>query len=61
MLWPASGRLRLRGEDATTCGIESYACGKGRGGKDMVMINVRCMDGVDSGSFEVTKFDGRSL
>jgi hypothetical protein len=44
-----------------TCGIESYAYGKGRGGKDMVMINVRCLDGLDPDSFEVTKFDGRSL
>jgi hypothetical protein len=45
----------------STCGIESYAYGKGRGGKDMVMINVRCLDGVDPDSFEVTKFDGKSL
>jgi hypothetical protein len=44
-----------------TCGIESYACGKGRDGKDMVMINVRCLDGVDPESFEVMKFDGRSM
>jgi hypothetical protein len=44
-----------------TCGIESYAWGKGRGGKDMVMLNVRCLDGVDPEQFEVMKFDGRSL
>jgi hypothetical protein len=44
-----------------TCGIESYAYGKGRGGKDMVMINVRCLDGVDPTAFAVMKFDGRSM
>ena len=44
-----------------TCGIQSYAYGKGPGGKDMVMINVRCLDGIDVGQFEVMNFDGRSL
>jgi hypothetical protein len=44
-----------------TCGIESYAYGKGKDGRDMVMLNVRCLDGVDPDQFEVMKFDGRSL
>ena len=44
-----------------TCGIQSFASGKGPGGADMVMINVRCLDGVDPGAFEVLTFDGRSL
>ncbi len=44
-----------------TCGIQSFASGKGKGGADMVMINVRCLDGVDPDSLEVMKFDGRSL
>src|SRR5665213_1109534 len=44
-----------------TCGIQSYASGKGRDGSDMVMINVRCLDGVDPAQFEVMTFDGRSL
>ena len=44
-----------------TCGIESYAYGKGPGGKDMVMLNVRCLDGVDAERFKVKKFDGASL
>ena len=44
-----------------TCGIESYAYGKGPGGRDMVMLNVRCLDGVDVGQFKVKKFDGASL
>jgi hypothetical protein len=45
----------------STCGIQSFASGKGPGGKDMVMINVRCLDGVDPDQFEVMKYDGRSM
>ena len=44
-----------------TCGIQSYAYGKGPGGKDMVMLNVRCLDSVDTEQFKVKKFDGASL
>lgn len=43
------------------CGIQSYAFGKGPGGKDMVMLNVRCLDGVDADQLKVKKFDGASL
>jgi hypothetical protein len=43
------------------CGIQSYAYGKGPGGKDMVMLNVRCLDGVDVGELKVRKFDGARL
>ena len=45
----------------STCGIQSFASGKGPGGKDMVMVNVRCLDGVDPEKFKVMKFDGRSM
>lgn len=44
-----------------TCGIQSYAYGKGPGGRDMVMINVRCLDSVDVEELAVKKFDGASL
>ena len=44
-----------------TCGIQSYAYGKGPGGRDMVMLNVRCLDGVDADQFKVRKFDGAGL
>jgi hypothetical protein len=43
-----------------TCGIQSYAYGKGPGGKDMVMLNVRCLDDIDTEQFKVKKFDGAS-
>ena len=44
-----------------TCGIQSYAYGKGPGGKDMAMLNIRCLDGVDAEQFKVKKFDGASM
>jgi hypothetical protein len=74
---PASDFRLTAGEDATssfqfnkhnihhlfckTCGIESFARGKGPGGAEMVAINVRCLDNVDPDSFKVKKVDGRSL
>lgn len=44
-----------------TCGIESYARGTRPDGLEMVAVNARCLDGVDSDSLAVTKFDGKSL
>jgi hypothetical protein len=45
----------------STCGIESFARGTGPGGKEMVAINVRCLDGVDVTTLNVKTFDGRSI
>lgn len=44
-----------------TCGIQSFARGKGRDGAEMIAINVRCLDGVDPDSFKVKKVDGKSF
>jgi hypothetical protein len=54
-------RLTIHHPFCRTCGIQSYAYGKGPGGKDMVMLNVRCLDGVDAEQFNVKKFDGARL
>ena len=43
------------------CGIQPFAKGKGRDGSDMVMMNVRCLDGVDAEKFKVMKFDGANI
>lgn len=43
-----------------TCGILSFANGVGPDGKEMVAINVRCLDDIDLGSLKVTEFDGKS-
>jgi hypothetical protein len=43
------------------CGILSYGKGTTPDGKQMVAINVRCLDDVDVKALEITEFDGRSL
>ena len=43
-----------------TCGIESFARGKGPGGAEMAAVNVRCLDGVDLDSLDVKRVDGGS-
>ena len=43
------------------CGVGSFSRGIGPDGKEMVAINVRCLDGVDVGSLEPVPFDGKSL
>ena len=45
----------------STCGIQSFARGKGPDGAEMIAINVRCLDGVEPDLFKVKKFDGRSM
>jgi hypothetical protein len=44
----------------STCGVTSFARGKGRDGKPMMAINTRCLDGVDVARLDVTHFDGAS-
>ena len=44
----------------TTCGTQSYAHGKTPDGKPMVAINVRCLEGVDPASLQITQVDGKS-
>lgn len=44
-----------------SCGVESFARGRTPDGRDMVAINVRCLDDVDMSALKPTPFDGRSL
>ena len=44
-----------------TCGVESFARGKGKDGRDVFAINVRCLDGVDIATLSPKPFDGRRL
>lgn len=44
-----------------TCGVRSFARGKGPGGKEMAAINVRCLEGVDYDALPVKKVDGKSF
>ena len=44
-----------------TCGITSYSRGKDpKSGKDMVAINLRCLDGLDLDTVKITPYDGKS-
>lgn len=42
------------------CGIKPFSEGMGPGGKPMMAINVRCLEGVDVAALEVQAYDGRS-
>lgn len=45
-----------------TCGVRPYAFGAGPDGKESAMVNVRCLDGVDVHTLEVSqRYDGKSL
>src|SRR5258706_14665886 len=43
------------------CGVESFAVGRGRDGKQMYAVNVRCLDDIDLAALTLTPFDGKSL
>lgn len=45
----------------STCGILSFGRGAGPDGKEMVAVNVRCLDDVDAEGLKVVKYDGKSL
>lgn len=42
------------------CGIQSFSRGVGQDGKEMVAINVRCLDGVDIASLSPQNYDGKN-
>ena len=43
-----------------TCGIESYAEGKGKDGSEQVGINLRCVQSIDVNKLAPKQVDGRS-
>jgi hypothetical protein len=73
---PVENFRMLAGEDATsdyqfnkhivhhrfcsTCGVQSFASGKGPDGREMVAVNVRCLDDIDLASLKIKRVDGRS-
>jgi hypothetical protein len=44
-----------------TCGVEAFAKGKTKEGKDVFAINVRCLDDVDISTLKPRPFDGKSI
>ena len=74
---PAAQFLLMRGQDALadyqfnrkkihhlfceSCGIGSFSRGTAPNGQETVMLNVRCLDGVDVAAIERRPFDGKKL
>jgi hypothetical protein len=44
-----------------TCGCSPYGGGTGPDGKEVVVINLRCADGIDLDALAIHNFDGASL
>lgn len=55
------GSKRIHHLFCSDCGTESFGRGIRPDGKEMVAINVRCLEGVDFEALPVRRFDGRSL
>jgi hypothetical protein len=73
---PENFALRAGGEELTdyqfnrkvihhqfcpVCGVESFARGTKPDGTAIVAVNVRCLEGVDTGTLSPTPFDGKRL
>ncbi len=54
------GKKNIHHLFCSSCGIHTHGSGK-LGGKEMNMINVRCLAGVDTSGKEIQHFDGKSL
>lgn len=44
----------------STCGIKSFATGKGRDGGEIRAVNVRCLDDIDLTAVPTMPYDGKS-
>jgi hypothetical protein len=51
----------IRHQFCKTCGCARFAEGIGPDGTAMVVINLRCADGIDLSKIRITPFDGASL
>ena len=43
------------------CGVESFARGNTKDGREVFAVNIRCLDGVDISALSPKPFDGKSL
>jgi hypothetical protein len=55
------GRHVIRHQFCKTCGCAPFAEGTGPDGRAMVVINLRCAEGIDLSRIKITPFDGASL
>jgi hypothetical protein len=45
----------------SNCGVHGFGRGNGPDGKEMIAVNLRCLEGVDLGGLKPAHFDGRSM
>jgi hypothetical protein len=43
------------------CGVESFARARTKDGREMIAVNIRCLDGLDISALSPKPFDGKSL
>lgn len=56
------GRRTIHHSFCATCGVRPFGRGVGPDGSEMVMINVRCLDGVDVHTLTIgQQYDGKSF
>lgn len=56
------GKKNIHHLFCSVCGVRPYGLGKGHDGAEWAMINVRCLDGVDTHTLKVTRqYDGKNL
>jgi hypothetical protein len=55
------GKHIIRHQFCKTCGCAPFAEGTGPDGEAMVVINLRCAEGVDLSTIKIIRFDGASL
>lgn len=56
------GQKRIHHTFCSVCGVRPFGRGQGQDGNDWAMINVRCLDGVDTHQLTITHtYDGKSL
>ncbi|MGE0023728.1 MAG: GFA family protein [Hyphomicrobium sp.] len=44
-----------------TCGVTSFVRGATPDGREMIALNVRCLDEVDPDTLAISRFDGKSV
>jgi hypothetical protein len=44
-----------------TCGVQAFGRGEKKDGTPTVMVNLRCVDGIDTDTLEITKVNGKDF
>jgi hypothetical protein len=55
------GKKALHHPFCQYCGVGAFSRGKMPDGKEMVAVNVRCLDDIDIAAIKTTPFDGKNL